>query len=135
MTIDWTKPIQTRDGRSARLLCKDLKGARGYPVVVALLDERGYESLEHYTLGGQYLTGDDEENDHDLINLPERVERWFGVDHCVLVCLDAHPEDGQSRAWGFEDEDAARTLAPHAEAYLCITFEGWLPVSSKIVKK
>ena len=47
MTIDWTKPIETLDGRPARVLATDLKGA--YLILVAVPTQSGKsEDVFHF---------------------------------------------------------------------------------------
>lgn len=75
MSIDFTKPLQTRDGRKVQLLCTDKVGT-SYPVVVWLEDIKGTAS---YTLEGVNVIG--EESDIDLMNVPEEVtvDAWVNV--------------------------------------------------------
>ncbi len=69
MTFDPTKPIQTRDGRPARILCTD---ARGHLPIVALVGTpHGPEYVQRYTvLGCEYRNVP---LPHDLINVPENT--------------------------------------------------------------
>ena len=74
MSIDFTKPLQTRDGRKVRLLCTDKISS--YPVVVWLEDIKATAS---YTLEGVNVIG--EESNIDLVNVPEQVtvDVWVNV--------------------------------------------------------
>ena len=63
------KPVQTRDGRKARIICTDRKDSH-YPIV-ALVSYRGedYEHCEYFTSDGLYsISG---ELGSDLINIPD----------------------------------------------------------------
>jgi hypothetical protein len=55
VSIDWTKPIQTRNGRKARLLCLDRTTETGaYPVVALVTDSAGNENAETFTRDGLF---------------------------------------------------------------------------------
>ena len=67
MTIDWTKPIQTRDGRKARYL-GTLAGDYAYPIVVAV-ECRNEETVSYCSnCGVQNPSG--KESTNDIINVP-----------------------------------------------------------------
>ena len=68
--IDLKKPVQTRDGKAARIICTDRTNSE-YPVValVYLPDDFG-EQLETYTLKGRYSQAN-VDNPYDLVNVPE----------------------------------------------------------------
>lgn len=68
MSIDWTKPIQTRDGRPARLLGHiDAQ----QPVVVAYVNDKEGETVEAFhTDGRYYLYEVDGESKFDIVNVP-----------------------------------------------------------------
>lgn len=70
------KPVCTRDGRKARIICFDKKGD-GYPIL-ALVEAGGGESLFQYTEDGMYLTCSDGD-DRDLIMAPEKHEGWVNI--------------------------------------------------------
>lgn len=82
MSVDWTKPIQTRDGRKARYIC-EIK-APPYSRLVILDDESNTESPEPYRENGGYMKGG-EESILDIINSPpqpvtvEMGEIWVNV--------------------------------------------------------
>lgn len=65
--VDWDRPVQTRDGRKVRVLCRDRKHST-YPVV-ALLEEDGEEWAEAYTRNGELHAGG-VEGEGDLVNVP-----------------------------------------------------------------
>jgi hypothetical protein len=84
MSVDWTKPIQTRGGRKARLVCT-IPPVGGAETRVVTLDE---QSLRLYYEAGNYIR-DDRDND-DIINVPPRKETrevvaWAAVDHAGRV--------------------------------------------------
>lgn len=71
------KPVQTRDGRKARILAYDTKN--DFPIVAAIQDlNLGKEQLRAYTLKGEYWEG--HLDDLDLVMAAEQV--WFNVYKC-----------------------------------------------------
>lgn len=82
--IDWSKPIQTVDGRKARLLGElMLPAVCDERRVVAVEDPKGYERAYVYIESGQFFH--DRKSQHDIINVPPRkvareVEAWAVVD-------------------------------------------------------
>lgn len=77
--LDTTKPVQTRDGRKARIL-GTLAGNLSFPIVAAITTESGREVSETYTVSGHARAG--REYHTDLLNVPEAYEQ-------VLAWLDA----------------------------------------------
>lgn len=74
MTFDPTKPVQTRDGRKARVLATDIRAARAIVAAVELNDE---EIVQCFNRDGRILNSWTEHSD-DLINAPEkRTEMWW----------------------------------------------------------
>lgn len=72
------KPIYTRDGRKARILCYDLKGVEEYPIVAAI-ETHDYlaESISAYDRNGRF--DHDKENNNDLMILLEKKEGWINI--------------------------------------------------------
>lgn len=69
---DLSKPVQTRDGRKARVVCTDRKGI--YPVI-ALIDV--VEDVRAYRSDGSALVG--MISDSDLVNIPVRTSMWRAI--------------------------------------------------------
>ena len=72
------KPVCTRDGRKARIICFDRRGDK-FPIV-ALLDgcnEEHSEVAETFTNEGLYEIG--EKSSNDIMMLPEKKEGWVNV--------------------------------------------------------
>ena len=67
--FDPTKPVQTRSGLEARILCTDLN-QEDYCIVAAITLPNGKEQIEDYTLGGSY-SRDGILYPLDLVNIPE----------------------------------------------------------------
>lgn len=70
------KPVCTRDGRKARIICFDVKGSM-YPII-ALIEESEGEKLCSYMPNGRSYKNEKECID-DLMMLPEKKERWVNV--------------------------------------------------------
>ena len=69
MAIDWTKPIQTTDGKPARVLCTDLK--HDHPYVVAA-EHHGKEILWTVTDTGRVRGSTPGDGKSGIINVPEK---------------------------------------------------------------
>jgi hypothetical protein len=77
MAIDWTKPVQTRNGRKVRVLCTDGPDSQ-YPVI-GLIDGRLYQDT--WTIHGVHFTNG-VFSDLDIINTPDppvTVTGWVNV--------------------------------------------------------
>lgn len=73
--LDLTKPVQTRDGRSVRILCMDKKGWA--PVIGLIMRPDGYEEVQAWDKDG--LAGDCAKN-VDLVNAPPpKTVRYINV--------------------------------------------------------
>ena len=70
------KPVCTRDGRKARIICFDVKGSM-YPII-ALIEESEGEKLCSYMPNGRSYKNEKECID-DLMMLPEKKEGWVNV--------------------------------------------------------
>lgn len=69
------KPVCTRDGRKARIICFDLKNDE-YPIVAAVGNDSS-ETLFSYTTNGEIADGI--ESDKDLMMLTEKRSGWAKV--------------------------------------------------------
>lgn len=69
------KPVCTRDGRKARIICFDKKGA--YPIVALVNDYNEEEYIKNYDEFGKKFIGG--ETSEDLMMLPEKKEGWVNV--------------------------------------------------------
>ena len=74
--LDLNKPVQTRDGRKVRILATDRKGAH-YPVLGLLTQADDEETVESWTLAGEFYSGDTDEA--DLVNVPEKRVLYFNI--------------------------------------------------------
>ena len=66
------KPVCTRDGRKARIICFDVKG--NICPIIALVEENGMEVTKSYDMNGRanYKNADN----YDLMMLPEKKDGW-----------------------------------------------------------
>ena len=77
------KPVCTRDGRKARIICFDYNGETGdYPIVALVHYNKGnkcYERVLKYTSDGVFNKYGDCQHNYDLMMLPEKKEGWYNV--------------------------------------------------------
>ncbi len=71
------KPVCTRAGRKARIICFDKKN--DYYPIIALVEIEGKECIFQYTNTGEYLDGNKNTSDYNLMMLPEKKEGWINV--------------------------------------------------------
>lgn len=72
--FDPTKPVQTREGRPARIICTDVKYSK-FPIM-ALVDYGNCEMVHRYTTTGDYWADRTEDPD-DLVNIPPKEVSQF----------------------------------------------------------
>lgn len=68
------KPVCTRDGRKARIICFDTINKGNYPII-ALLEDKGCEDIFYYNKDGKCNVG----TERDLMMLPEKKEGWINI--------------------------------------------------------
>lgn len=68
------KPVCTRDGRKARIICFDTTNKGNYPII-ALLEDKGCEAIFYYNKDGKCNVG----TERDLMMLPEKKEGWVNL--------------------------------------------------------
>ena len=96
------KPVCTRDGRKARIICFDRRGDK-FPIV-ALLDgcnEEHSEVAETFTNEGLYEIG--EKSSNDLMMLPEKKEGWVNVYKDLVYDTKEEALAGRSGSRGYID--------------------------------
>lgn len=74
--LDFTKPLQTKDGRKVEILATDLSGL--YPIIAKITENDGYKIVFCYTPEGNYLRGSSPSH-HDLIQAPETRKIWLNI--------------------------------------------------------
>lgn len=70
-----TKPVQTRNGSNARIICINRKSDK-FKIVALVEDTTTEEAIHTYCLDGSY-SDSDIEHPLDLINIPEKHSAWF----------------------------------------------------------
>jgi hypothetical protein len=73
--LDLNKPITTRGGRPARVICSNSNSP--YPIVALIEDSNGQESLCSYTVLG--AVPEQVGHSWDLINPVEKTTKWANV--------------------------------------------------------
>lgn len=68
------KPVCTRDGRKARIICFDAENDKP---IVALIHNCNRETIFQYLKSGRFLA--DQINGYDLMMLPEKKEGWVNI--------------------------------------------------------
>jgi hypothetical protein len=69
--LDLTKPVQTRDGRPARIVCTDRK-RENYPVLALVTNSTGFEEVTSHCADGKFYESG-KISHHDLVNVPPKV--------------------------------------------------------------
>lgn len=87
MTIDFTKPVRTRGGQPARILCTDHKQS-GYPIVAVV--GQFEEFIVRYDRDGRsaLISGYREQERYDLVNIPVKHKGWINITKLVAVPAD-----------------------------------------------
>ncbi len=89
------KPVCTRDGHKARIICFDYNGETGdYPIVALVHYNKGnkcYERVLKYTSDGLFNKYGDCQHDNDLMMLPEKHEGWVNVYKGGLLDTKSYP--------------------------------------------
>ena len=71
------KPVCTRDGRKARIICFDRK-IKYYPILALVTERDGNENAYEYSMFGEKDI-DNSLLDADLMMLPEKHEGWINI--------------------------------------------------------
>ena len=85
--IDWTKPIQTRDGRPAKVLASIR--SQNYPVIVLIDQPDGTQYSDAFTLSGSAYADDPEIHDGDIVNVDPVAEATRIDNNAVEVLASA----------------------------------------------
>jgi hypothetical protein len=79
--FDPKKPVQTRDGLPARIICTDRKyhsfGSSGEIPLVVLIMEKGQETIVCRPANGRCC--DDYDSNGDIINIPQKREGFVNI--------------------------------------------------------
>lgn len=123
--LDWTKPIQARDGREARFLC-ELGGEPNYPMVVVITRQDGTQYINHYKRDGrvflsQYASRIWDTNS-EIINVPERTSTFRLKLRSGII---------QQLQWS-EKKDAVRYATESVDCILELISENGRTVAAKV---
>ena len=72
------KPVCTRDGHKARIICFDRKGYNMFPIVALIMNDDRESDIYTYRPNGTWNNSGNE-SDKDLMMLPEKKEGWVNV--------------------------------------------------------
>ena len=88
------KPVCTRDGRKARIICFDAKCNKP---IVALIYDCNKETVLQYLESGRFFV--DQIDKYDLMMLLEKKEGWVNVNNSLGVITFSHnPYDTKEEA-------------------------------------
>jgi hypothetical protein len=113
--IDLTKPVQTRDGRKARII---ESSANTYyqdtlqPIVALITKEDGKESVTAFSADGRWMPNGID--GMDLINVPEPETRWVNF-YDGSIADAVHPDR--------ETADRHQASATRRIACVAVTFK------------
>ncbi|MCR5870702.1 MULTISPECIES: hypothetical protein [unclassified Sphingomonas] len=79
MSFDPTKPARTRSGLPVRILATDLRGRDASRPILAAIDVGDEEVIVYRYPDGSLSGSGGVPNDADLVNVPERIERYANV--------------------------------------------------------
>lgn len=71
------KPVCTRDGRNARIICFDAK--REHCPIIALIDDGDKEYVASYCADGRFIYNHRVEHSVDLFMAPEKHVGWVNI--------------------------------------------------------
>lgn len=93
--------VVTRDGHPARILCTDCKDENRYTVIASIM-HRGEESVERYSVDGEWYRG--KENDLDLFMVPTKRQGWVNIlrpsTSCERVCEEVYATQQEAEEEG-----------------------------------
>lgn len=82
------KPVCTRNGHKARIICFDAKSSKP---VIALITRKSDDYEEGYSFYEDGRACGDKNNDYDLMMLPEKKEGWVNVYKGGLLDTKSYP--------------------------------------------
>ena len=72
------KPVCTREGRKARIICFDAKGMH-QSIIALITQDNGVEYIETYYSNGRFNDDINSQSDYDLMMFLEKKEGWINV--------------------------------------------------------
>lgn len=111
------KPVCTRDGRKARIICFDLKDDN-YPLAAAV-EGSGKEEILCYTSTGHFYELN-QEVDLDLMMLPEKKEGWANIYY------EHDAPSHREASWVYDkEEEAIKAGKEHGSCYIATVRIEW----------
>ena len=99
------KPVCTRGGHKARIICFDRKGYNQFPIIALIMN--GDKGSDLYTYRPNGIWGNNgNESEKDLMMLPEKKEGWVNV--YKERCYESKEEAVSCRAYNMECIDTIR---------------------------
>lgn len=100
------KPVCTRDGRKARIICFDAKCNKP---IVALIYDCNKETVLQYLENGRFFV--DQIDKYDLMMLPQKKEGWVNIykDFEDTVCC-VYPTEKEALEDGETEKDYITTI-------------------------
>lgn len=95
------KPVCTRDGRKARIICFDKKAGR--PIVVLVEGGDGNGEYVIFCDDGGYYNCKEMPDGSDLMMLPEKKEGWVNI-YALNTCYSSKEEAEANIDRDYEDE-------------------------------
>lgn len=72
------KPVCTRDGRKARIICFDRKGYNQFPIIALIVNGDKESDVYTYRPNGTW-DNNGNESEKDLMMIPEKKEGWVNI--------------------------------------------------------
>lgn len=111
MTFNSDLPVQTRDGRKARIICDDMDNV-SYPIAAIVVGVDGLEVPDGFTQDGHHSYEEMEDgigSSHDLINIPEKPKTyWVNIYPKTLSGPEQFLIYGAGKYTKLEADDIAR---------------------------
>jgi len=107
MKLDTTKPVETREGRPARIVCKD--DGTAWPIIAMIMNAGGTEWPHKHSADGACASRCTEQ---DLVNVPEKrtLDVWLNR-YPQYICPFAYPSEADAdRGAGPDRIDCVHTV-------------------------
>ena len=104
------KPVCTRDGRKARILCFDRKHSE-YPIVALITNLNNKEDYVPYTINGKFVNGRSNKP-NDLVMAPIKKVGWINIyeDICDIRRCDSSIWDTKEEALLHKEKYCVATI-------------------------
>ncbi len=133
MTLDWTKPIQTRSGLKAELIRRGVTHPVS-PNIVLVDREAGRQVAFMYPDGGNYRH-DGRQHDLDIVNAPVVSHGYFLLDSkYALVGLRTFNTSGYPGCSGFDQASQVSHLFGNRGAILKVTWHDGKPTAVELIQ-